>query len=329
MDSFELNKVAGAVLGVLTFTLGLNVFTDIAWTPHAPEKPGFIIEVPETDASGATAAPAPEVPIANLLGAASVEKGEAQAKKCAACHNFVEGAGAKVGPDLYGVVGREVASAPGFAYSAAMKAHGGTWTFEELNAFLKNPKADIPGTSMGFAGLAKEGDRADLLVYLNTLSHSPQPLPEPVAEPAAAPASEASDVPPPQGADVPSGDTPGQAPAPAEGAAPAAGNAPTGDQPAPTAPASGAANPGEGAAPTQDPAQAQPAPTQPAPGEPGSSDESNDALQTPANPSQAAPAGEAPAEAPANPAPAGEAPANPAPADAAPATEPAPANPAQ
>ncbi|MBS9478355.1 c-type cytochrome [Ancylobacter radicis] len=193
MDSFELNKIAGAVLGVLTFTLGLNVFSDILFSSHAPEKPGYEIAVQEAATGEAQAAAPADVPIAQLLGAASAEKGAAVAKKCAACHNFVEGAGAKVGPDLYGIVGRPVASAEGFAYSAAMKAHGGTWTFDDLNAFIKNPKADIPGTAMGFAGIAKETERADLLVYLNTLSHSPQPLPTAEAAPApAAPATPAA-----------------------------------------------------------------------------------------------------------------------------------------
>ncbi|MBS7540483.1 c-type cytochrome [Ancylobacter lacus] len=181
MDSFELNKIAGAVLGTLTFTLGLSVLSGAIFSPHHGEKPGYEIAVQEASSGGAQAAAAADVPIAELLGKASVEKGAAIAKKCGACHNFEEGAGAKVGPDLYGVVGRPVASAPGFAYSAALKAHGGTWTFQDLSDFIKNPKADIPGTAMGFAGLAKETDRADLLVYLNTLSHSPQPLPAPGA----------------------------------------------------------------------------------------------------------------------------------------------------
>lgn len=195
MDSFELNKIAGAVLGVLTFTLGLNVISDALFSSHPPEKPGFEIAVQEASSGSAQAAAPADVPIAQLLGAASVEKGAAVAKKCGACHNFVEGAGAKVGPDLYAVVGRQVASAEGFAYSAALKAHGGTWTFDELNAFLKNPKADIPGTAMGFAGLAKETERADLLVYLNSLSRSPLPLPAADAAPAAAPAPAAPAAP--------------------------------------------------------------------------------------------------------------------------------------
>ena len=196
MDSFELNKIAGAVLGVLTFTLGLNVFADILFSQHAPEQPGFEIVVKEGGSGAAQAAAPADVPIAQLLGAASAERGAAVAKKCAACHNFAEGAGAKVGPDLYGIVGRPVASAEGFAYSAALKAHGGTWSFQDLSDFIKNPKADIPGTAMGFAGLAKETERADLLVYLNTLSHSPQPLPAADAAPAA-PAAPAPEAPKP------------------------------------------------------------------------------------------------------------------------------------
>lgn len=209
MDSFELNKIAGAVLGVLTFTLGLNVFSDILFSSHAPEKPGYEIAVQEAASGEAQAAAPADVPIAQLLGAASVEKGAAVAKKCAACHNFVEGAGAKVGPDLYGIVGRPVASAEGFAYSAALKGHGGNWTFDELNAFIKNPKADIPGTAMGFAGIAKETERADLLVYLNSLSHSPQPLPAVGASPEPTQTQPASgeaggNTPPPAGSAAPS-----------------------------------------------------------------------------------------------------------------------------
>lgn len=248
MDSFELNKIAGAVLGVLTFTLGLNVFADILFSSHAPEKAGFEIAVQEELTGQAEAAPS-VVPLPLLLAAASPEKGAAVAKKCAACHNFVEGAGAKVGPDLYGIVGRPVASAEGFAYSAALKAHGGNWTFQDLSDFIKNPKADVPGTAMGFAGIAKDTERADLLVYLNTLSHSPQPLPKaeeatPAAAPAAAepapaaPAPEAPAAAPAPAAPAPAPEAtpapaPEAAPAPAPEAAPAA---PAPEAPAPAAP---------------------------------------------------------------------------------------------
>lgn len=240
MDSFELNKIAGAILGTLTFTLGLSIVSDIIFSQHPPEKPGFEIVVKEASSGEAQAAAPADVPIANLLGAANVERGAAQAKKCGACHNFVEGAGAKVGPDLYGIVGRQVASAAGFAYSEAMKKHGGTWTFQDLSDFIKNPKGDIPGTAMGFAGIAKETDRADLLVYLNTLSHSPQPLPQP--EPAAAPAGAAPAA--------------GEKPAEAKPAEPAAAPAPAAPTPAETKPAEPAApTPEAPAAPATPPAQ--------------------------------------------------------------------------
>lgn len=177
MDSFELNKIAGAVLATLTLTLGLGIVSEILFTSEAPAKPGFDIAVQEGGAAGAAPAKAAEVPIEQLFAAASIEKGMASAKKCAACHNFQEGAGAKVGPDLYGIVGRPVASVSGFGYSAALKAKGGDWTPQLLNTFLTNPKAAVPGTAMAFAGIGKETERADLIAYLNSLAHEPKPLP--------------------------------------------------------------------------------------------------------------------------------------------------------
>lgn len=186
MTFFELNKIAGAVLGALAFAVGLGIVSQILFTPEAPAKPGFEIALQE--AGGAAGAKVAEPSIEELFATASVEKGAAVSKKCAACHNFAEGAGPKVGPDLYGVVGRKVASTEGFNYSEAMKAKGGTWTPEALNTFLTNPKAAVPGTAMGFAGLPKAVDRANIIAYLNSLSHDPKPLPTAAA--AAAPAAE-------------------------------------------------------------------------------------------------------------------------------------------
>ncbi|MGU3496429.1 c-type cytochrome [Xanthobacteraceae bacterium A53D] len=187
MNSFELNKVAGAVLGTLTLTLGLGIVSEILFTPEAPAKPGYEIAVKEDTGGAPAAAPAADVPIAELLPKASPEKGAAIAKRCASCHNFQEGAGAKVGPDLYGVVGRKKAGEQGFSYSAALQGKGGDWSFDDLNHFLKSPKGFVPGTSMAFAGVPKEAERADLIAYLNSLSHNPLPLPtasaaEPPAE---------------------------------------------------------------------------------------------------------------------------------------------------
>lgn len=177
MDSFELNKILGAILGTLLLTFGLGTVAGLLFAPEAPAKPGFDIVVQQGGGGAAAAAKPAEVPIEQLFATASIEKGQAAAKKCAACHNFQEGAGAKVGPDLYGIVGRPVASAQGFGYSAAMKAKGGDWTPEALNTFLTNPKTAVPGTAMAFAGIPKEAERADLIAYLNSLSHNPKPLP--------------------------------------------------------------------------------------------------------------------------------------------------------
>ena len=112
-------------------------------------------------------------PFDTLLASASAEHGAQIAKQCTICHNLQEGQGPKIGPDLYGVVGRPVASVASFKYSAALKAKGGTWTFDALNKWLTDPRADVPGTAMTFAGIANEKQRADVIAYLNTLSASP------------------------------------------------------------------------------------------------------------------------------------------------------------
>jgi cytochrome c len=179
MDSFDLNKIIGAVLGTCLVLLITNFTAHALFTPENPKKPGFEIAVKEEGEGGAkgAAAPAPSEPIEKLLQTASIEKGAAAAKKCAACHDFSKGGPNKVGPNLYNVVGRERASEPGFNYSAGMKAKTGKWTFDDLNQFIANPKGFVPGTAMGFAGIAKDTERADVIDYLHTLSENPLPLP--------------------------------------------------------------------------------------------------------------------------------------------------------
>ena len=178
MDSFELNKIMGAILGTCLVLLVTNFTANAIFAPKPLAKPGFEIAVKEESGAGkeAPAAPASE-PIEKLLQTASVEKGEAAAKKCGACHTFEKGGPNRVGPNLYNVVNRSRASEPGFNYSAAMKAKGGTWTYDELNKFITNPKGYIPGTAMGFAGIQKDSERADVIDYLHTLSDNPAPLP--------------------------------------------------------------------------------------------------------------------------------------------------------
>src|ERR1700748_953200 len=116
--------------------------------------------------------------IEKLLAAASVEKGQAAAKVCQTCHTFEKGGPNRVGPNLYGVVGDHRGEGRGgFNFSAAMKAKGGEWSIDDLNQFIANPKGFIPGTAMGFAGIQKDSQRADVIAYLTSLSDNPKPLP--------------------------------------------------------------------------------------------------------------------------------------------------------
>jgi cytochrome c len=182
MDSFEFNKIAGAVLGTLLFAMGLGIVADVIF--HQPRPlAGYALPTGEPAAATADAAPAAaSEPLPVLLAKADPKKGEAAAKACTACHSFEKGGANKVGPGLYGIVGHPMGAHAGFKYSAALQERAGKgekWGFEELDKFIANPKAYMPGTAMGYAGLKEPDRRADLLAYLRTLSDAPVDLPKP------------------------------------------------------------------------------------------------------------------------------------------------------
>ena len=243
------NKIAGAVLGTLLFAMGLNIGSGILYTPKRPAVPGYDLPAPEAEAApaGGSDQQAQAEPLPVLLASADPAKGQAAAKKCLACHVLDKGGPNKIGPGLYGVIGHQKGAHPGFAYSAAMKGKGGEWSFDDLNAFLTNPKAYVPGTIMAFAGISSPKERADVIKYIQTLSDSPVPLPTPAAAPTGAPAAPPG---PSQSTQQPAPAMPGQrvepGPAPLQAQPSSAGTQTqpgAQQQPAPTQPPSGSAQP--------------------------------------------------------------------------------------
>jgi cytochrome c len=181
MNAFQINKILGGILGTCLVLQAVHIAAGALFAPTPPAKPGYEIAGKEEQGkAGEQKAPAGggNVSIENLLATASVQQGAQVAKQCEICHNFGKGQGNKVGPDLYGVVGRPIASDSSFNYSAALKSKGGKWTFDELDKWLADPRADVPGTAMTFAGLQSEKQRADVIDYLDSLSPNPVPLPK-------------------------------------------------------------------------------------------------------------------------------------------------------
>lgn len=236
MNSY-VNMGVGALLGTVFVLMSVSIASEGIFHSGLPEQEGFAIAAEEdggADAGGGEAAAA--VPIATLLASADASAGETVFKKCASCHTTESGGPNKVGPNLWDIVNRPIASHEGFSYSGAMttfsEGHTVVWDFDHLNYFLEAPKKHVPGTAMGFVGIKKDDERANLLAYLHTLSDNPAPMP---AAPTEGAAVDEGTAPADNGAAAASGEEtapategtaaePQQA-APAEEAAPAEGGA--------------------------------------------------------------------------------------------------------
>jgi cytochrome c len=199
------NTIAGWVLFAGIVALGSSIVAGEVFHSERPEKMGYPIEGVEIEGEGAAEA---EKPIAFYLASADPAKGQQVFNKCTACHNAEKGGANQLGPNLWGVLGEGVGKGHGFAFSPALSGHGGTWTWDTLSDWLKNPKGFAPGTKMTFAGISNPQDRANVIAFLNTKSDAPQPLP-------AAPAEATAEA-------APKGEAGAKGAPAAEGAAPAA-----------------------------------------------------------------------------------------------------------
>ena len=176
MDSFEINKIVVAILVVFLIIFGIGKISDIVFHVEKPNTSAYKVEV-STASSNQDSNTGEIIDIATLLAMGDLDHAKKIWKKCSACHSIKKGGKNKIGPALYGVLGRNVAALDSYKYSKALVTYGKSWTFEEMNAFLKKPQSYIKGTKMAFAGLKKEKDRASIILFMNQNSDNPLPLP--------------------------------------------------------------------------------------------------------------------------------------------------------
>ena len=175
-----MNKIIVSIVLALILIVGINKIADSIFYVEKPEKSAYQVESITTTTSTTTTETNSENSgsenIMALFASTSAADGEKVFKKCAACHSIAKGGANKIGPALWGVIGRKSASISDYKYSKALAAHGKSWSFEEMNGFLIKPKDWIKGTKMSFAGLKNAKDRAAVILYMNQNSDSPLPV---------------------------------------------------------------------------------------------------------------------------------------------------------
>ena len=175
-----MNKIFVSILFAIILVLGINKVTDVIFYVEKPEQSAYqvasVTTVASTTSAETSSTNSEEENIMALFASASAAEGAKVFKKCAACHSIKEGGANKIGPALWGVLGRPAGSIPDYKYSKAMAAHGKNWSFEEMNGFLIKPKDWIKGTKMSFAGLKNAKERAAVILYMNENTNSPLPL---------------------------------------------------------------------------------------------------------------------------------------------------------
>ena len=172
-----MNKIIVSIVFAVILVIGINKVTDVIFYVEKPEKSAYQIENVSNVASNASAKTSSEAGnIMAIFASTSAAEGAKVFKKCAACHSIAEGGKNKIGPALWGVLGRQAGSLPDYKYSKAMAAHGKKWSFEEMNGFLIKPKDWIKGTKMAYAGLKSEKERAAVILYMNENTNSPLPI---------------------------------------------------------------------------------------------------------------------------------------------------------
>ena len=175
-----MNKIIVSIVLAVILVLGINKITDVIFYVEKPEKSAYevasITTVVDNETTVTSSVDTESGDIMTLFASTSADDGKKIFKKCAACHSITQGGGNKIGPALWGVLGKPAGSISNYKYSKAMAAHGKPWSFQEMNGFLTKPKDWIKGTKMSFAGLKSEKDRAAVILYMNEKTDNPLPL---------------------------------------------------------------------------------------------------------------------------------------------------------